>query len=236
MALDRVRVHAGETVKEDFDLGPALPAVWHGRVVVAGDSVPMHRLRVVAFADGGPSAMWSDLGVHSATWRTIPDADGRFSLLLAPGTHGLRVEDLLTGVRLGQLQPVKLASRAEHEQDIKISVARARVQFVPRDGGQLVAERLLVRAGDAPDEEAPLAFFDTWRGAGLSLSCAPSEVDIFVPPGSTRLRVVIDRARLAHGDPSTPDLAELAELWFEAAVGAPQVLKLEVDPPPDLPQ
>jgi hypothetical protein len=84
----------------------------------------------------------------------------------------------------------------------------------------------------SPRSAPGCAFLGGWNNLGVPLSCGKSEVDVFVPPGTMRLKVLSGAQRLASGLPEEPEV--LGELEHEAKPGEQPVLNVVVGAPAEV--
>ena len=228
-----MRLDAGLVLEEDFDLRPALPAVVAGRLLLAGDPMPIGRVCVRAsLADpDAAQAIATQFGFDGPEWCAVPEPDGSFRLLVPSENVKLRVVDVVTGVEFGR-DEVKAAGQST-PRELRCTVAKARVRLDAQ--AQTVAERLVLQTGgqEESNQLSVMAFFGTWGGIGVPLSCGTREVDVFVPPGTVTLKVLSGAQRLNSGN-QHEEPATLGELEFEAKVGEQPVLSVVLGAVPEV--
>ncbi len=231
----------------EVDLTKGLPGRLEGRVVVNGVPVPLGRMVLLAEEVGGAQAelhvfFLSGGGTSMNGPRATVRRDGTFDLGLAPGKYRLRVVDAETSVILWQdTEELEVAAGKTSRQEIAVDLVLVRVRLEPKaEGGKVVAAHLGVqvdwpkpaqaRFGGVMVAESGTA---SLGGPGLPLAAGQSEIDLYLPPRDTILRVQ-SNARSLGPAPQQDKQPTLAEHELTPEVGKPVRIQIEVPPPPEI--
>jgi protocatechuate 3,4-dioxygenase beta subunit len=226
-------------LERELDGGEDRPGIVTGKVTFARAALPFERLLVALHpCSAGPEHPFA---VNPGNRRALLARDGSFRLRAAPGRYRLRVVDLTTGLELWSMQrPLELKSGGELSVNATPLLARVRVKLAPAEEEQGTAVcRLEVRF--VPPAMRAGSFWqgnEQWDcGRGLELQPGQTEAELFVPAG---LLIVLARGNAANlvtqGD-SDAQRQPLGRAEVEiAAEPADAQLRLEVAPPPEIPE
>lgn len=233
VTVDPLRIRTND-LKRDFDVSEALPGTIRGRVTVAGAELPHQRLAIAVFPPPGEGEF---------RWRQQPyvveslAADGTFALPAIPGEQRLEVLDLATGIPLAMREGVKVATGETTELDLRVELVTVRVRLRPeQEGGSVVASWLEVAVQHERRQVEREGFmvggFDQDNGIGVALGGRADDLELLLPPVSTKFVVRSNHARVYEGEWETPPLGE-AELTPKKATADRIEIVVRTPPKPE---
>jgi hypothetical protein len=231
LTIESLRIGAG-TTERVLDAAKVLPGQIRGKVNLAGTPIPRERLVVAAYSATKDNSYnpWDGAAVCEPV-----AADGTFTIPVGPGELRIELLDIATRVPLVRKSGLKLNSGGSLATTLDQELVRVTVSLRPsQKDGRVVASRLEVavkhEGGQRGDRSVNGDEFDE-TVAGVSLAGGQTEIELFLPPLPTRLRVHNASYQvLAERDYTIP--GPLAELEFTPAKGKVESVQIDVPPPP----
>ncbi|MBM4060269.1 MAG: hypothetical protein FJ265_04100 [Planctomycetes bacterium] len=226
-----------------FDGSEDRPGTIRGRLGFAAASVPFEQLVVIAPPVGDEGRIFfSPQDASFPGPRSFVSPTGEYEVRVGPGAYQLVVVDLATSLALhSEQQRIAVATGATVERDLQLQLARVEVELAAAAGVPEMAavDRIEVRVMTPAMKARGMQFgnndnYDS--GAGVPWPSGATSLELVLPAGDATLLCRNGVAHLRRDDErwNNPPLGR-AEFEIGLAAGARTSRRIEVGPPPEIP-